>query len=111
MLRLPQSWSEARPWLAPDACRPVCAGHTRPDRRTGFPKRLLTPELTPDEIFHAAFAALGKKAKNRRLGIPVKLNAHFERKPNGIPGRSRTPSERSDAGMSIDGKVLGFVKR
>jgi AcrR family transcriptional regulator len=26
-------------------------------------QRLLTPELMPDEIFHAAFAALGKKAK------------------------------------------------
>ena len=29
-------------------------------------QRLLTPELMPDEIFHAAFAALGKKAKTRR---------------------------------------------
>jgi AcrR family transcriptional regulator len=27
-------------------------------------QRLLTPELMPDEIFRAAFAALGKKAKN-----------------------------------------------
>ena len=26
-------------------------------------QRLLTPELMPDQIFHAAFAALGKKAK------------------------------------------------
>jgi hypothetical protein len=26
-------------------------------------QRLLTPELMPDEIFHAAFAALGKKAR------------------------------------------------
>jgi len=26
-------------------------------------QRLLTPELVPDEIFHAAFAALGRKAK------------------------------------------------
>ena len=26
-------------------------------------QRLLTPELMPDEIFFAAFAALGKKAK------------------------------------------------
>jgi hypothetical protein len=26
-------------------------------------QRLLTPELMPDEIFHAAFAALGKNAK------------------------------------------------
>ena len=26
-------------------------------------QRLLTPELIPDEIFHGAFAALGKKAK------------------------------------------------
>ena len=29
-------------------------------------QRLLTPELMPDEIFRAAFAALGKKAKTRR---------------------------------------------
>jgi len=29
-------------------------------------QRLLTPELMPDDIFHAAFAALGKKAKTRR---------------------------------------------
>ncbi len=28
-------------------------------------QRLLTPELMPDEIFRAAFAALGKKAKRR----------------------------------------------
>ena len=29
-------------------------------------QRLLTPELIPDEIFHAAFAALGKKAREDR---------------------------------------------
>ena len=29
-------------------------------------QRLLTPELMPDEVFHAAFAALGKKAKDCR---------------------------------------------
>ena len=28
-------------------------------------QRLLTPELMPDEIFHAAFAALGKKVKRQ----------------------------------------------
>jgi hypothetical protein len=27
-------------------------------------QRLLTPELMPDEIFRAAFAAVGKKAKD-----------------------------------------------
>ena len=27
-------------------------------------QRLLTPELMPDEVFRAAFAALGKKAKD-----------------------------------------------
>jgi hypothetical protein len=27
-------------------------------------QRLLTPELMPDEIFRAAFAALGKKARD-----------------------------------------------
>ena len=35
------------------------------------------------------------------LRIPAKLNALSEGKLNGIPGRSRTPSERSDAGNSI----------
>jgi hypothetical protein len=35
------------------------------------------------------------------LGIPAKLNAFSEGKPNGIPGWSRTPSERRDAGNSI----------
>jgi hypothetical protein len=35
------------------------------------------------------------------MGIPVKLNARSEGKPNGVPGQSRTPSERSDAGNSI----------
>ncbi len=29
-------------------------------------QRLLTPELIPDEVFHAAFAALGRKAKRLR---------------------------------------------
>jgi len=51
------------------------------------------------------------KASVRGLGIPAKLNAHSEGKPNGIPGRSRTPSERSDAGNSIVQEVFGFVKR
>jgi hypothetical protein len=35
------------------------------------------------------------------MGIPAKLNAHSEGKPNSIPGWPRTPSERSDAGTSI----------
>src|SRR5262245_10041883 len=34
----------------------------------------------------------------------------FRRKPNGIPGWSRRPSERSDAGNSIAQEVFGFVK-
>jgi transposase len=33
------------------------------------------------------------------MGIPTKLNANSEGKPNGIPGSTRTPSERSDAGI------------
>jgi len=45
------------------------------------------------------------------LGIPAMLNAYSGRSPNGIPGRSRTPSERSDAGISIVPEVFGFVKR
>jgi hypothetical protein len=40
-------------------------------------------------------------SRQAELRIPVKLNARSERKPNGIPGRSRTPLERSDAGFSI----------
>jgi hypothetical protein len=32
-------------------------------------------------------------------------------KPNGNPGWTRTPSERSDAGISIVQDVFGFVKR
>jgi hypothetical protein len=42
-----------------------------------------------------------KAAMLVRLGIPAKLNTHSEGKLNGISGRSRTPSERSDAGFSI----------
>jgi len=49
------------------------------------------------------------KASVRGLGIPAKLNAHSEGKLNGIPGRSRTPSERSDAGNSIVQEVFGFI--
>jgi hypothetical protein len=45
------------------------------------------------------------------VGIPAKLNAHSERNPNGIPGRFRTPSERSDAGISIVQDAFAFVKR
>ena len=41
----------------------------------------------------------------------MKLNAQSEGNPNGIPGSSRTPSERSDAGTSIVQEVFGFVKR
>jgi hypothetical protein len=48
---------------------------------------------------------------HQRVGIPVKLNAHSEGKPNGFPGWSRTPSERSDAGFSIVREVFAFVKR
>jgi hypothetical protein len=32
-------------------------------------QRLLTPELMPDEVFHAAFAALGKKPKKTNPSI------------------------------------------
>jgi hypothetical protein len=44
------------------------------------------------------------------LGIPTKLNAHSEGKPNSFRDDSRTPSERSDAGTSIVQEVFGFVK-
>jgi len=52
-----------------------------------------------------------KTLQIQALGIPAKLNAHSESKPKGIPGRSRTPSERSDAGHSIVQEVFGFVNR
>ncbi|HTA68658.1 MAG TPA: hypothetical protein VK776_10290, partial [Bryobacteraceae bacterium] len=45
------------------------------------------------------------------LRIPAKPNAVSGGKPNGIPGRTRTPSERSDAGISIVQEVFGFVKK
>ena len=41
-------------------------------------------------------------------GIAAKLNACSEREPNGIPGRSRTPSERSDAGFSSAPESVRF---
>src|SRR5579871_3330726 len=44
------------------------------------------------------------------VGIPAKLNAYSEGNPNGIPGSTRTLSERSDAGISIVQEVFGFVK-
>jgi hypothetical protein len=44
------------------------------------------------------------------VGIPAKSNAESGMTPNGVPGRSRTPSERSDAGISIVQEVFGFVK-
>jgi hypothetical protein len=44
------------------------------------------------------------------LRIPAKPNANSEGNPNGIPGKTRTPSERSDAGISILQEVFGFVK-
>jgi hypothetical protein len=43
------------------------------------------------------------------LRIPAKPNADSEGKPNGIPGLTRTPSEQSDAGISILQEVFGFV--
>jgi hypothetical protein len=45
------------------------------------------------------------------LGIPTKLNAHSDGKPNGVPGSIRTVSERSDASLLIVQQVFGFVKR
>jgi hypothetical protein len=45
------------------------------------------------------------------VGIPAKPNAESGMNPNGVPGRSRTPSERSDAGTSIVQEVFVFVKR
>jgi hypothetical protein len=45
------------------------------------------------------------------VGIPAKPNTESGTIPNGDPGRTRTPSERSDAGNSIVPEVFGFVKR
>ena len=45
------------------------------------------------------------------LRIPTKANTDSEGNANGIPGRRRTVSERSDAGISIVQEVFGFVKR
>jgi hypothetical protein len=57
----------------------------------------------------------GTKARNREyhraVRTPAKPNADSEGKPNGIPGQARTPSEGSDAGISIVQEVFGFVKR
>jgi hypothetical protein len=33
-----------------------------------------------------SYVLAASKVIRRRVGIPVKLNAHSERKPNGIPG-------------------------
>ena len=71
-------------------------------------------------VYRGDFGTLGNSRRRvpverhrlqRSLGIPVNLNAHSGRNPNGIPGRFRTPSERSDAGISIVQEVFGFVKR
>ena len=43
------------------------------------------------------------------LRIPAKANANSEGNANGIPGRRRTVSERSDAGNSIVQEVFAFV--
>jgi len=43
-----------------------------------------------------------------RMRIPAKANADSERNANGIPGRRRTVSERSDAGISIVQEVFVF---
>src|SRR5712691_10260990 len=43
--------------------------------------------------------------------IPAKANGDSEGNANGIPGRRRTVSERSDAGISIVQEVFVFVKR
>jgi hypothetical protein len=45
------------------------------------------------------------------LRIPAKTNTDSEGNANGIPGRRRTESERSDAGNSIVQEVFAFVKR
>src|SRR5712692_9628833 len=45
------------------------------------------------------------------LRIPAKANADSEGNANGIPGRRRKVSERSDAGISIVPEVFVFVKR
>jgi hypothetical protein len=45
------------------------------------------------------------------VGIPAKANADSGGNANGIPGRRRKFSERSDAGTSIVQEVFGFVKK
>jgi len=50
-------------------------------------------------------------ANSHSVRIPAKANADSEGNANGIPGRRRTFSERSDAGTSIVQEVFGFVKR
>jgi hypothetical protein len=45
------------------------------------------------------------------MRIPAKVNADSEENANGIPGRTRKVSERSDAGISIVPEVFGFVTR
>ena len=45
------------------------------------------------------------------MRIPAKANTDSEGNANGIPGRRRTVSERSDAGISIVQEVFGFVKK
>jgi len=44
------------------------------------------------------------------VGIPAKANSDSGRNANGIPGRRRKISERSDAGSLIVPEVFGFVK-
>ena len=44
------------------------------------------------------------------MRIPAKANVDSGGNANGIPGRRRTISERSDAGFSIVEQVFVFVK-
>jgi len=48
---------------------------------------------------YRAKAALRNNEERCRVGIPAKANTDSEGNANGIPGRRRTVSERSDAGL------------
>jgi hypothetical protein len=78
-------------------------------RRATYPLRMTarsSPDEPPRRLGTSQIGSLGSC-----VGIPAKLNAHSGRNPNGIPRCTRTPSERSDAGISIVQEVFGFVKR
>ena len=74
-------------------------------------KRAIEPRQNALDISDAMLLRNCTRLEFAQLGIPAKLNAHSGRNPNGIPGCTRTPSEHTDAGISIVQEVFGFVKR